>query len=91
MTLAISLIHIVFCFCPAMPGAGAANVNTSEEKTVFIDYMWLEMGSGKLCHSRGAFLHPNLCLDYAVPFLAASFLGWSVTHCTDVSPIAATW
>lgn len=74
-----------------MPGAGAANLNTLEGKTVLIDYMWLKLGSEKLCHSRGACLHPNFCLDYVVPFPAAPFLGWSAAHCTDVSPIAATW
>lgn len=74
-----------------MPGAGAANLNTWEGKTVLIDYMWLKMGSGKLCHSRGACLHPNLRLDYVVLFPEAPFLRWSAAHCTDVSPIVATW
>lgn len=83
--------HVVFCLCPGVPGAGAVNLNSLEEKTVLIDYMWLKMWSGKLCHSRGACLYPNLCLDYVVLFLAATFLGWSASHSTDVSPIAATW
>lgn len=81
-------LHIVFC--PAMLGAGAANLNTLEEKTVLIDYMWLKMGSGKLCHSRGACLHPNLCLDYVILFSAAPFLSCFAAYYTDVSPIVAT-
>ena len=74
-----------------MPGAGAANLNSLEAKTVLIDYMWLQMRSGKLCHSRGACLHPDLCLDYMVLFPAAPLLCQAGVHCTDVSPIAATW
>lgn len=31
--------HIVFFLCPVMPRTGAANLNTSEEKTVLIDCM----------------------------------------------------
>lgn len=81
----------MFCLCPATPGAGAANINTLIEKIVLTDYMWLKMESRKLCHSRGACLHPGLCLDYMVFFLEASFLGWFAAHHTDVSPIAATW
>ena len=74
-----------------MPGAGAANLNTWEGKTVLIDYTWLKMESGMLFHSGDACLHPNFCLDYVVHFPAAPFLGRSAAHCTDVSPIAATW
>lgn len=74
-----------------MPGAGAANLNSLEGKTILIDYMWLKMRSGKLCRSGGTCLHPNFCPDYVVLFPAAPFLSWFAAHCTDVSPIAAAW
>lgn len=91
MILAIFLIYIVFCFCFVMFGVGVVNVNILEEKIVFIDYMWLEMGFGKFCYLRGVFFYFNFCFDYVVFFLVVFFLGWFVIYCIDVFFIVVIW
>lgn len=62
----LKITAFTYCVLPCHAWSRCCSPNTLGGKTVLIGYMWLKMESGKLCHSRGACLHPNFCLDYVI-------------------------